>query len=297
MTAFPFTWLEFLTSTWLVQCQEEQAQPTELLGAQAPRIQFWLRNHEHSAQSFLVLPKPGFAQSLCSNIFPPWQDQGTWIFLQLGDKEVPEHFVQVPMYHRLLNATLEQTWLLSGLSMSCSSHLKAPRDAEAILLEFALPIYLPSAKDILPVSYLHLSAFVSQPLALVPAFSDRLKSSLETGVFFCWRHLGTVIKSPLDLLSDKLNRLFQGLVEIFSVALRLFASSLLQHLACMQHSRPPPRMGRWNMFFLKKWEKLWRSWGFGLWSDFSSRASSCPQLTWYPWRASPLSIHGQIPLS
>lgn len=162
----------------------------------------------------------------------------------------------ISTYHRLLNATLEPTWLLSGLTILSSSHLKARRDTQTILLEFALPVYLPSAKDMLPVSYLHLSAFISQPLALVPAFSDRLKSSLETGVFFCWRHLGSVIKSPLDLLSDKLNRLFQGLVEIFSVALRLFASSLLQHLACMQHSWPPPRMGRWNMFFFKEMGKV-----------------------------------------
>lgn len=211
-----------------IQCQEEQAQPTKPLEAQAPRIQFWLRNHEHSAE-FSLLTKPGCG--LLKHF--SWQDQGAWIFLQLGDKEVPEHFVHIPMYHRLLKATLEPTRLLPGLSMSSSSLSKAPRDTEAILLEFALPLYLPSAKDMLPMSYLHLSAFISQPLALVPAFSDRLKSSLETGVFFCWRHLGTVIKSPLDLLSDKLNRLFQGLVEIFSVALRLFASSLLQHSACM----------------------------------------------------------------
>lgn len=226
-----------------------------------------------------------------------WQDQGTWIFLQLGDKEVPEHFIHAPTCHRLLCATLEPARLLSGLSTLSNSHLKAPRDTEAILLEFALPLYLPSAKDMLPVSYLHLSAFISQPLALVPAFSDRLKSSLETGVFFCWRHLGTVIKSPLDLLSDKLNRLFQGLVEIFSVALRLFASSLLQHSAHVQRSRPPPRMGRWNMVFLKKWEELWHSWGFGLGSDFSTGASTCPQPTWYPWHAPPLSTHAQTHLS
>lgn len=185
----------------------------------------------------------------------------------------------------------------SSLAMSSSSLLKAPRDTEAILLEFALPLYLPSAKDMLPMSYLHLSAFISQPLALVLAFSDRLKSSLETGVFFCWRHLGTVIKSPLDLLSDKLNRLFQGLVEIFSVALRLFAGSLLQHSARTEHSQPPPRMGRWNFFFFfKKWEKFWHSWGFGLGSDFSTRASTCLQPTWYPWHAYLLSTHAQIPL-
>lgn len=98
---------------------------------------------------------------------------------------MPEPFIHVPTCHRLLRATLEPAPLLSGLSTLSSSHLKAPRDTEAILLEFALPLYLPSAKDMLPVSYLHLSAFISQPLALVPAFSDRLKSSLETGVFFC----------------------------------------------------------------------------------------------------------------
>lgn len=98
---------------------------------------------------------------------------------------MPEHFVHVPMCHRLLNATLELTQLLSGSSILSSFHLRAPTDTEAVLLEFALPLYLPSAKDMLPVSYLHLSAFISQPLAVVPAFSDRLKSSLETGVFFC----------------------------------------------------------------------------------------------------------------
>lgn len=53
---------------------------------------------------------------------------------------------------------------------------------------FSLSLFFPfislPAKDMLPMSYLHLSGFISQPLALVQAFSDRLKSSLETGVFF-----------------------------------------------------------------------------------------------------------------
>lgn len=95
---------------------------------------------------------------------------------------MPEHFVHVPQASKChLGTNPAPLWLDHVIQLP----LEGPRDTEAILLEFALPLYLPSAKDMLPVSYLHLSAFISQPLALVPAFCDRLKSSLETGVFFC----------------------------------------------------------------------------------------------------------------
>lgn len=107
----------------------KQAQTTQPLEAQAPKIWFWLRNHEHWAELFL-LTEPGFAQSLCSNIFLSPQEQGTWISLLLRDEESPDHFIHIPVYHRLLNATLEPTQLLSGLSLLSNSQLKAPRDTE-----------------------------------------------------------------------------------------------------------------------------------------------------------------------
>lgn len=164
MTAFPSTRLEFLTSMWLVQCQEEQAQPAKPLEAEAPRMQFDFEtiNTELSSSWW---PKQVLPKACALTFFSPDKTRNL-DFLAIRRQRSARALcsrTQVPQASKChLGTNPAPLWLGHVIQLP----LEGPRHTEAILLEFALPLYLPSAKDMLPVSYLHLSAFISQPWLL-----------------------------------------------------------------------------------------------------------------------------------
>lgn len=117
MRAFPSTRLEFLTSIWPVQCQEEQAQPTKPLEAQAPRTDFDLETMNTELSSpcwpnqvvvcsnvfltrprnfdFLALRRQRSARALCSHTHVPQAPK-----CHLGTNLAPpwlEHVIQLPL--------------------------------------------------------------------------------------------------------------------------------------------------------------------------------------------------------
>lgn len=100
----------------LARRNTKQAQTTKPLEA---KIWFWLRNHEHWAGDWSrFCPKPMLKH------FSAITTARNLDFLAIKRK-----WSTRPLY-RLLNATLETTQLLSGLSLLSSSQLKAPRDTK-----------------------------------------------------------------------------------------------------------------------------------------------------------------------